>query len=97
MKKLFFLMLLFCAVVSVAWAQYGEGSIQDIENFNKRAIDFVIFTIGGAAFVGGGAFAMIRLMMHKEDAFQRAGWVIGGGAGLVLIRVLWNIIQSFAR
>lgn len=96
MKKLFFSLLLLC-VVSVAWANYGEGSIADVENFNKRAIDFVVFTIGGAAFVGGGAFAMIRLMMHKEDAFQRAGWVIAGGAGLVLIRILWNVMQSFAR
>lgn len=96
MKKLFFSLLLLC-VASVAWAQYGEGSIQDIENFNKRAIDFVIFSIGGAAFVGGGAFAAIRLMMHKEDAFQRAGWVVGGGAFLVLIRIIWNVMQSFAR
>ena len=78
------------------WADYGSGSQADIQNFAERAITFLVTVIGGAVFVGGIIYTGILLAMHKEDAFKKGGYVVGGGALMLLARVLWNVLKGLA-
>jgi len=93
-KRLAHLVSLLAAGTGNLWAQYGTGSQADIQNFAERAITFLVTVIGGAVFVGGIIYTGILLAMHKEDAFKKGGYVIGGGALMLLARVLWNVLKG---
>lgn len=94
-KGMFVLSLMHLAAIK-AWAALGTGSQSDIEGFADRAITFLVTVIGGAVFVGGIIFTGILLAMHKEDALKKGGYVIGGGALILLARVLWNVLRGLA-
>ena len=75
---------------------YGSGSESTVSSFLNNVINFVTWTIGPAVFIGGWIIFAYNLMAHDERAWDKAKNVIIGGAALLLARVIWSIISSYA-